>query len=159
MGFGIFPEVDEGAIYLSRSNPDEVLGTFSQHTFRLEDEDWPSVEHYYQATKFENAKHREKIRAAGHPKIARKLGRSRLKRLRKDWSSVKEVVMTRGVYTKCREHHEVAEALLATGDSKIVENSQYDYFWGCGRDRRGKNTYGRVLMNVRARLLAEKESK
>jgi ribA/ribD-fused uncharacterized protein len=67
-------------------------------------------------------------------------------------------MMTRAVYTKCRAHPEVAERLLATGDAKLVENSQYDYFWGCGRDRRGHNTYGKVLMDVRSRLREESES-
>ena len=31
----------------------------------------------------------------------------------------------------------------------------YDCYWGCGRDTRGLNTYGKVLMNVRARLRKE----
>jgi ribA/ribD-fused uncharacterized protein len=63
--------------------------------------------------------------------------------------------MTRAVYTKCRTHPEVAARLLATGDRRLVENNSYDYYWGCGRDRRGDNHYGRVLMNVRARLRQE----
>ena len=49
----------------------------------------------------------------------------------------------------------LAEALLATGDNPIVENDQYDYYWGCGRDRRGDNTYGKVLMDVREKLRQE----
>ena len=64
--------------------------------------------------------------------------------------------MTRGVYTKCRTHPEVAERLLSTGARKLVENNNYDYFWGCGRDRRGHNYYGKVLMDVRSKLLAER---
>ena len=57
--------------------------------------------------------------------------------------------MTRAVYIRARSHPELAQELLNTGDQTLVENSQYDYFWGCGRDRRGNNTYGKVLMNVR----------
>ena len=64
--------------------------------------------------------------------------------------------MTRGIYIKCRTHTEVADALLATGDQKIVESSQYDYYWGCGRDGRGHNTYGNVLMAVREKLQKER---
>ena len=64
--------------------------------------------------------------------------------------------MTRGIYVRCRTHPELAEALLDTGDTKIVENSNFDYCWGCGRDRRGENRYGKVLMNVRARLREER---
>ena len=63
--------------------------------------------------------------------------------------------MTRGTYIKCRTHPEVAAALLATGDLLIIETSQYDYYWGCGRDLRGDNVYGKVLMNVRTQLRKE----
>jgi hypothetical protein len=63
--------------------------------------------------------------------------------------------MTRAFYLKCRTHPEAAEALLATGERPILETSQYDYFWGCGRDLRGENAYGQVLMAVRQRLREE----
>ena len=64
-------------------------------------------------------------------------------------------MMTRAVYIKCRTHEEVAAALLATGDQQIVESSQYDYYWGCGRDGRGHNAFGKVLMAVRDKLKQE----
>jgi hypothetical protein len=155
MGSGIFPELDQAAVYLSRSDPEQLLGTYSKHGFELEGEYWPSVEHYYQAMKFENIDQQRKIREADHPKKARRLGRRRFTKMRRDWSKVKQIVMTRGIYTKCRSHPEVAEALLETDNNKLVENSQYDYFWGCGRDRRGNNVYGKVLMNVRSQLREE----
>ncbi len=63
--------------------------------------------------------------------------------------------MTRAIYSKCKQHSHIAEALLATGDKRMVENSQYDYYWGCGRDRRGQNKYGEVLMNVRDKRAEE----
>ena len=151
----IFPSEDVNALFLSRSDPNQILGTFSKHGFDLEGCFWPSVEHYFQAMKFENEKYREKIRQAPHPNKARKLGRTRFRKIRKDWHKIREVVMTRGVYTKCRTHQDAHDALLDTGDKKLIESSQYDYFWGCGRDRRGHNTYGRVLMNVRKKLREE----
>ncbi len=146
------------AVYFSRSDPLHPLGTFSRHSIFLEDKEWPSVEHYYQAMKFDDEGYRERIRQADHPKKARKLGRSRLKKRRKDWKQVKSTVMTRGVYIKCRTHAEVADALLATDSSTLIENSNYDYYWGCGRDRRGNNMYGKVLMNVRDKLLEEQQA-
>ena len=142
-------------IYLARSDPSEPLSSYSRYGFELEGQFWPSVEHYFQAMKFEDADAREKVRLAKHPANARSLGRSRFKKLSKDWSKVRRVIMTRAVYVKCRTHPEVAERLLSTGESRIFENSQYDYFWGCGRDRRGHNTYGQVLMDVRNKLREE----
>ncbi len=155
MGSGLFPDYDANALYLSRSDVNEVLGTFSKHGFTLEDKEWPSVEHYYQAMKFESGADQEKVRLASHPRKARKLGRSRFRKLRRDWPEVKRVYMTRAVYTKCKTYPDIAEKLLATGDKQLVESSQYDYFWGCGRDRRGDNHYGRILMNVREKLRGE----
>ena len=66
--------------------------------------------------------------------------------------------MTRAVYIKCRTHSEVSQALLATGKETLVESSQYDYFWGCGRDGRGNNAFGKVLMAVRDKLTQEQQT-
>jgi ribA/ribD-fused uncharacterized protein len=150
-----FPPIDDTALFLSRSDPNESLGSFSMYGFELEGVEWPSVEHYFQAMKFVDDVYQEKIRQAPHPQKARKLGRRRLKKIRSDWSQVKDVIMTRGVYTRCRTYPNLAQQLLATGDRQLVENSQYDYYWGCGRDRRGNNAYGKVLMSVRSKLLEE----
>lgn len=149
------PADDANAIYLSRTDVNEPLSSFSRFGFFLDDAEWPSVEHYFQAMKFEDPDYRELIRTAPHPKKARKLGRSRFRKLRGDWSKLRRVIMTRAVYIRCRTHAEVAARLLETGDARLVENNAYDYFWGCGRDRRGRNTYGEVLMDVRNKLREE----
>jgi len=140
---------------LSRLDPTHPLAAYSKHGFELDGAEWPSVEHYYQAMKYEDADYREQIRSAAHPADATKLGKSKKHGRRKDWDRVKETFMTRGTYIKCRTHPEVTEALLATGELPIVETSQYDYYWGCGRDMRGDNAYGKVLMNVREQLRKE----
>lgn len=155
MSDGIFKAEDQNALYFPRADDQEVLGTWSNHPFKLEDKEWPTVEHYFQAMKFSDPNYQEKIRQAATPKQARKLGRNRFKKIRKDWKKVKVVFMTRAVYTKCKAYSNVADALLETGDQKLVENSVYDYYWGCGRDRRGTNQYGQVLMNVRDKLNQE----
>lgn len=154
----IFPQLDTDYIYLSRSDSSHLLGCWSAHRFVLEDAEWPTVEHYFQASKFTDAALRERIRLAPTPAGARKLGRRRWHRPRKDWHQIREIMLSRGLYTKCRTYPEVAAALLATDTRKLVENSLYDYYWGCGRDRLGDNRYGHVLMKVRARLVAEATS-
>jgi ribA/ribD-fused uncharacterized protein len=157
----LFPDLDEDALFLSRSNDEELLGTHTLNPFELEGVSWPSIEHYYQAMKFQDTSpaHFEKIRQAQNAKQARRLGRSRFHKIRKDWAQVKRVVMTRAVYTSCRTHSNIAQLLLDSGDRKILENSQYDYYWGCGRDRRAENAYGKVLMDVRAKLAQEEKDK
>jgi ribA/ribD-fused uncharacterized protein len=56
------------------------------------------------------------------------------------------------VTAKFEQHPELAAALLATGDSRIVEHTENDSFWGDGGDGSGRNMLGRILMEVRARL-------
>ncbi|AOY86815.1 GTP cyclohydrolase [Marinobacter salinus] len=148
----------ESDLYLSRTDPESPFGTHAAFSFELEGKIWPTVEHYFQGMKFTDEVWQEKIRAAATPGLARKLGRKRNKSFRRDWKQVRETVMTRGVYVRCRTHPELTEQLLKTRDQKIVENSNFDYFWGCGRDRRGDNCYGKVLMNVRDKLREEQES-
>ena len=148
----IFTVTPRDDIYVSRSDANSPLAAWSKHGFELDGAEWPSVEHYYQGMKFEDPQIREMIRAAPHPKDAEKLAKKNKKKIRKDWEKIKTTVMTRGIYIKCRTHPEAADALIKTGSKSIVENSQYDYYWGCGRDARGKNTYGKILMEVRDKL-------
>jgi ribA/ribD-fused uncharacterized protein len=150
-----FNRSEEKKVLLSRSNVEDLLSSYSSHPFVLDDAQWPSVEHYYQAMKFEVPEQREQIRLAENPADAANLAKKHKRQVRKDWKKLKKTFMTRGVYIKCKTHPEVAEALLETGDSMIVENSQFDYFWGCGRDGRGDNAYGKILMEVREKLQSE----
>jgi ribA/ribD-fused uncharacterized protein len=154
----MFSSEKKDPYYISRDDVNHPLASCSKLGFELDDAEWPSAEHYYQAMKFEAVELREAIRQADHPKKAKQLADTNKKQIRKDWPQVREVMMTRAIYIKCRTHESVAEALFATGDKKIIENSQYDYFWGCGRDGRGRNAYGRVLMAVREKLLSERPS-
>ena len=144
--------------YVSRSDVKHPLSSYSKFGFELDGSVWPSVEHYYQGMKFEEDELRESVRAADHPEKAKQLAKDHKKAIRKDWQQVREVMMTRAVYIKCRTHKAAAAALLATGNQQIIETSQYDYYWGCGRDGRGHNTYGKVLMAVRDKLKEEQVS-
>ena len=148
----IFAPTPQDEIRITRTDALDPLASYSRHGFDLDGEHWLSVEHYYQAMKFEDESIRTHIRDAGRPEAAQKLAKKHRRRIRSDWKRIRDTIMTRGVYIKCRTHPDAAEALLATGDEKILENSQYDYYWGCGRDGRGENAYGRVLMEVRSKL-------
>ncbi len=154
------PRDERDTVYVNRDDARHPLSAFSRHAFELDGAEWPSAEHYYQAMKFTDAELQARIRAASDPAEARKQARQFARRhkraLRKDWEKMKRVIMTRAIYIKCRTHAEVAAALLATGEAELVDNSQYDYYWGAGRDFRGGNHFGRLLMDVRARLREER---
>ncbi len=147
-----FSSAQEDLVRVSRVDAANPLAAYSEHGFSLDGAEWLSVEHYYQAMKFNDPALREAIRAASDPAQARRIAKKNRNKMRKDWKTLRRVIMTRGVYRKCITHSGVAAALLATGEHRILETSQYDYFWGCGRDLRGDNAYGKVLMQVRERL-------
>lgn len=143
-------EADE--IRISRSDAGNPLAAWSPHAFEVEGIRWPSAEHFYQAMKFEDPALREAVRIAPLPRDAQRLAKEHRRGMRRDWTKVRTSVMAQALYLKCRTHPGAADALLATGDRPIIETSQYDYYWGCGRDGRGRNTFGRVLMALRQKL-------
>jgi len=133
-------------------DPSELVSRNSNHPITLDDKTWPTAEHYFQAMQFTSTVYQEKIRCATSTEHAIKLGKSWFKKKRSDLAQVKTTLMTRALYIKCRTYPDVAQRLLETSDIRLVENSQFDYYWGCGRDHRGENHYGKILMNVRDKL-------
>ncbi|MDO3386491.1 NADAR family protein [Gilvimarinus sp. SDUM040013] len=148
----LFISAKEDAHYFSMDDVANGWSRVSEHGFELDGEYWPTVEHYYQAMKFDNASDKDAVKAAKTARQARKVGGGWFKKKRPDWKQVELTVMTRAVYIKMRTHPEIASLLLATQEQMLVEDSQFDYFWGCGRDKRGTNHYGQILMNVRDKL-------
>ncbi len=151
----LFSVSDVNTIYISRYDVNHVFSSYSDHGFELEERYWPTVEHYYQAMKFIDSEYQEKIRNAESAEMANKIGHERKAKRLKDWKKNRMLMMTRAIYTKCKTYSHIAEELLGTGNAMIMENSQYDYFWGCGRDRLGQNNYGKILINIRKKLMEE----
>lgn len=113
---------------------------------------WPTVEHFFQAQKFEDAAYREKIRLVRSPKDAKSLGQTRKLPLRPDWEAIKDDLMLQAVRCKFATHPEIRALLLSTGEEELVENAPGDYYWGCGKDGSGQNKLGHILMQVRREL-------
>ncbi|MDO6561878.1 NADAR family protein [Amphritea sp. 1_MG-2023] len=151
------PKEEPKRLIIQRNDPNNPLAAYANHAFELDGYEWPSVEHYYQAMKFADTEYAEQIRQAASPAEAMKLGKSKQHNKRKDWDKVKVTVMTRGTYIKCRTYPEIAQQLLDSGDIHIADLSQYDYFWGSGRDMRGNNAFGQMLMEIRNKLTAERQ--
>ncbi len=83
---------------------------------------------------------------------AARKGRDRKRQLRKNWESRKIDVMRAAIYAKFTQHEDLKNILLSTGDSKLVEHTENDDYWGDGGDGRGKNMLGHILMEVRSKL-------
>ena len=131
------------------------LSNFARYPIQLKGKRWPTSEHYFQAQKFVDPRDQEEIRAAKTPMLAAQWGRDRKRKLRRDWERAKLGVMREAVEAKFRQHEELRDLLLATGDAKLNEHTENDDFWGDGGDGSGRNELGRILMAVRACLRGE----
>jgi len=141
------------AVYFYAQN--EVYGEFSNFAdfgIELGGQFYPTVEHYYQAQKFEEEAYREKIRQAATPKEAADLGQTRDLPLRADWEEVKSGIMWQAVQQKFNSHYKLAQMLLATDQKLLIENSPYDEYWGIGSTGQGHNHLGTLLMRMRNTL-------
>jgi ribA/ribD-fused uncharacterized protein len=83
----------ERILFYRVSDPYGEFSNFAPFPFTLNDAEWPTSEHYFQAQKFAGTPSEEEIRRAASPMIAARMGRSRSRPLRPDWEQVKDVVM------------------------------------------------------------------
>ncbi len=136
------------------------LSNFASFGFEEDGKYWPTVEHYFQAMKFDGDEYedyREQIRKSHSPKQAKAFGQSRKYPLRKDWEEVKEAIMLKALRLKF-SHPKMKAILLSTKNRKLIENSPYDRYWGIGKNHDGKNRLGVLLMKVREEIKKEKKA-
>lgn len=128
------------------------FSNFSKHPIHVDGRLWPTSEHYFQAQKFLEWQYRMEILKAPSPGNAAKMGRNRSWPLRADWEQVKEDVMRQALWAKIRQHADVRQTLLATGQAELVEHTTNDRYWADGGDGTGLNRLGYLLMEIRAEL-------
>lgn len=131
------------------------MATYSAHGFYKQGIYWKTAEHYYQAHKFEDKAIRQRIINAETPKEASKIGRCREYEIKANWDEIRCKVMYEAVLCKFQTHADIREKLLDTGEEEIVEETTKENYWGCGPNKDGANTYGRILCQVREQLRAD----
>lgn len=132
-----------------RAPENQFLGNFYECYVEMEGDIYPTVEHAFQAAKTFDVADRESIRKAVSPRHAKRIGRSVT--LRSDWDIVKVDVM-KELLAKKFETSELRRQLLATRDAQLVSGG--DSFWGLV-DGMGLNQLGKLLMEIRAELMAD----
>jgi ribA/ribD-fused uncharacterized protein len=147
------------------------LSNFHNAVITIDNLQYPTNEHFYQAMKATDPLMAERIRSAQTPGSAKNLGRTIP--CREDWNDVvgtpalqaifqddkgtvvqlvKDHFMYTGLIAKFTQRAELREALLLTGDEELIEASPTDYYWGCGKDGTGQNKLGRMLQLIRREL-------
>ena len=113
---------------------------------------YPSVEHFFQASKAMMAKDKEsfdKILNAKTGAEAKRLGNSVKGLDSKAWDSKSSEIMKRGILESFKQNPEATTKLLATGNANLTHNQD--------RGKWGKE-FPRILMEVRDELRAEQSA-
>ena len=131
------------------------LASYSDHGFEVNGIYYPTVEHYYQASKFDDEKIINKILNCKTPKEASMIGRDRNNIRIPNFKEIKIQKMYEANLEKFRQNPELAKKLLDTGNETIREMTTKESFWGVGPNLDGENHMGKILMRVREKLRKE----
>ena len=105
------------------------LASYSNYGFFKDGIFWKTIEHYYQAHKFEDQKIIEKIINAETPKVASEIGRDRSYPIKENWEEIKVGIMFDAVFAKFMAHPDLAKKLIDTGNEEIIEETVKEDFW------------------------------
>jgi ribA/ribD-fused uncharacterized protein len=96
----------------------------------------------------------EWLNAAPSPDLCAIVAHSLLSyHIRKDWQVIKIKRMRDVLYAKFAQNLELAKQLIETKPAELVENSS-NSFWGIGKNEKGQNMLGKLLMELRDQKLA-----
>jgi ribA/ribD-fused uncharacterized protein len=130
------------------------LSNMSGSSFKVGQETYPTVEHFFQAMKTTDPAERAKILATKTAGEAKKIGKTVT--LRKNWNQIREEVMETGLRAKFQQNPELKKRLIDTGDVNLIEGNTWgDTFWG-EVDGKGQNKLGKLLMKIRDELMEGK---
>ena len=139
----------------SFDGPNRFLSNFYEHRMvsPVDDLEYPSSEHAYQAAKTIHSDQKYEIQAAPGPGAAKRLGRH--VELRPGWEQIKDDCMRRIVRAKFSDPS-LRSVLLQTGDAFLIEGNTWgDKYWGCINifgGWHGQNRLGQILMEIRKEL-------
>jgi N-glycosidase YbiA len=128
------------------------FSNFSSHQIFIKNSFWRTVEHFYQASKFDDVDLIEQIRIVESPMDAARIGRNKDNKPRANWDDIRVDVMRQAIFCKFTQHIILCNKLLLTGNATIIENSKTDDFWGTGSTGVGHNLLGVILMEIRQQL-------
>lgn len=143
--------------FFGKDGDHAIFSNFAPSPMKIDGKDYYTVEHFFQSMKFVDTdpEYAESIRVARGPKMAKDLGKSREHMMNPLWSGPKGYaikVMRKALFCKALQNKRFYDCLLSTGDSEIIEASPWDNIWGEGKDGKGQNLMGKLLMELRKKL-------
>lgn len=139
--------------FYSSAMPTCWLGNYSEHAITIKDYTWPSVEHYFQASKFHDPALKNAVRKCRTPESAKRMAWMHQNSVRSDWRTSRDFIMYEGLQAKFDQHPELQPPLLATKGRQIIERSPTDLYWGRSLSGKGNNTMGVMLNELRCRYI------
>ena len=131
---------------------------FTAHPIEVDGMIYPTLEHAYHASRYRDQKIIEEIMNARTPveawKVSQKHKLFQIPEFKDE--NHKLEVMKKLMRLKAEQHDEIRQALIDSGDLKIVKHivtyPPGDGFWDDGEDGKGLNHVGRIWMEIREEL-------
>lgn len=139
-------------LFYKVNEPYGFFSNFSPHPIYIKGEVWKTVEHYFQANKFEEEPVRERIKLLESPMHAAIEGRNRSNSIKVNWEHIKDSIMEEALNCKFLQHPKLRKELLLSGEAKIIEHTVNDNYWADGVDGNGNNMLGILLMKIREEI-------
>ncbi len=160
---------DNIVFFFSKEPENKEFSSFYDTTFKLDDVEYKSAEHAFQAIKaktFGDDEHFAKILKAKSAQSAKSFGKKVEKFEDSVWNEKKEDVMRNILRAKFSQNPDIRKKLLDTADKILAEANPRDTFWGIGTSAstaiaknpskwKGQNKLGKLLMELREELKAE----
>ncbi|HNW71671.1 MAG TPA: NADAR family protein [Candidatus Paceibacterota bacterium] len=131
---------------------------YTSHAIKLDGVVYPTVEHAYQCQRYTDQKIIDEIISARSPvkawQVSCKYKHLQIPEFKDD--EYKLEIMKKLMRLKMEQHEEVRNALIDSGDLKIVKHivtyPPGDGFWDNGEDGKGLNHIGKMWMDMREEL-------
>lgn len=152
--------MNEIRFYRASERPYGCFSNLYRVPVEFEGQVYDTAEHAYQAGKPRKPEVRQWLLAAPSPSLLAAAAHALLSwDIAPGWSRERRGRMRRVVEAKFRQHGDLADVLIGTGDARIVETATVDNEvnrrWG-EVNGRGSNWLGLILMEVRQVLRAER---
>ena len=132
------------------------LSPHSAHSIVFKGKTYPTVEHAFQCQRYINESIIEEIRSASSPVLAWEISAKYKHETVMGFKEGKLGIMKELMVAKVRQHEDVRQALMDSGDLVIVKHittgPPADGFWDDGEDGTGLNHMGRLWMAIRSEI-------